>query len=271
MTTDGQTLMEAALEAARRAGAAALRGFGRGLAVEIKGDGSPVTEADRSAERAAREWIAARFPDDGILGEEHGVERENAPRRWLIDPIDGTRSFVRGVPLWGSMVALVEGDRVRAGAVVFPAVGETIAAAPGCGAWWNGARCSVSRVADLARATVLTTDAGASATPAGDLAARYEGCRRLAGRAAMSRTWGDCYGYLLVATGRAEVMVDPVLAAWDAAALVPIVEEAGGAFTDWRGARSFTGGSAIATNAALAAEARRVLGCPPPAGVREDP
>src|SRR5262249_9236767 len=213
MTTDAQALMEAALEAARCAGAAALRGFGRGLAVEIKGDGWPVPEADRSAERAAREWIAARFPDDGILGEEHGLERGNAPRRWLIDPIDGTRSFVRGVPLWGSMVARVEGDRVLAGAVVFPAGDETIAAA-------HGVRCSVSRVADLGRATVLTTDAepnaGASGAHAtGDLFARREGWRRLAAQAGMSRTWGDCYGYLLVATGRAEVMVDPVLAAWD--------------------------------------------------------
>jgi len=264
-----QAMMEAALEAARAAGAAALAGFGRGLAVEIKGDGSPVTEADRSAERAAREWIAQRFPDDGILGEEHGAERPYAPRRWLIDPIDGTKSYVRGVPLWGSMVALVEGDRVMAGAMVFPALGETIAAAPSCGAWWNGARCSVSRVADLARATVLTTDAGSSAAT-GDGAARREGWQRLASRAAVSRTWGDCYGYLLVATGRAEVMVDPILAAWDAAALVPIVEEAGGAFSDWRGERSFTGGSAIATNTALADEARRVLGSDMPALRREE-
>jgi histidinol-phosphatase len=272
MTVGAQVLTEAALEAARAAGAVALRGFGHGLEVEIKGDGSPVTEADRSAERAAREWIAARFPDDGILGEEHGMERGKAPRRWLIDPIDGTRSFVRGVPLWGSLVALVEGERVLAGAAVFPALGEAIAASPGGGAWWNGARCSVSRVADLVHATVLTTDAVmavASQAP-GDLAARREGWQRLAERAAMSRTWGDCYGYLLVATGRAEVMVDPVLAPWDAAALVPIIEEAGGAFTDWRGERSFTGGSAIATNAALAAGARRVLGCATPAGGRGD-
>jgi len=266
MSVASDTLMEAALEAARCAGAVALGGFGRGIAVETKGDGSPVTEADRGAERAARDWIAARFPDDGILGEEFGLTHEGAPRRWLIDPIDGTQSFVRGVPLWGSLVALAEGDRVVAGAAVFPALGEAIAASPGRGAWWNGARCAVSGVAELARATVLATSADGDARDRTDdeQRVRREGWQRLAQQAAVARTWGDCYGYLLVATGRAEVMVDPVLAPWDAAALVPIVEEAGGVFTDWRGGRGFQGRSAIATNMALAEQARRWLGCPAP-------
>lgn len=199
-TPDG--LMEAALEAARRAGDLALRFFGRRLPVEQKADGSPVTEADREAERVAREWIESHFPADGILGEERGAIRQEAPRRWLVDPIDGTKSFVRGVPLWGSLVALVEGDRVLAGAAYFPALGERLAAAPGRGCWWNGVRCGVSGVADLGRATVLATDERFVGHPA-----RREGWLRLAGAAAVSRTWGDCYGYLLVATGRAEVMV----------------------------------------------------------------
>lgn len=273
MSPASDALMEAALEAARRAGTIALGGFGRGIAVDMKGDGTPVTEADRGAERAAREWIGVHFQEDGILGEEFGLTRERSPRRWLIDPIDGTQSFVRGVPLWGSLVALVEGDRVLAGAAVFPALGDEIAAAPGRGAWWNGARCAVSGVAALSRATVLATDAGAglAGEPAGgDRQARQAAWQRLAEQAAVSRTWGDCYGYLLVATGRAELMADPVLAPWDAAALVPIVEEAGGVFTDWHGGRGFTGGSAIATNAALATEARRRLGCPVPVGHKED-
>jgi histidinol phosphatase-like enzyme (inositol monophosphatase family) len=256
-TPDG--LMEAALEAARRAGEMALKYFGRSIPVELKPDGSPVTEADRAAEQVARDWIAARFPADDILGEESGGLRDDAPRRWLIDPIDGTRSFVRGVPLWGSLVALVEGDRVLAGAACFPALGERIAAAPGRGCWWNGARCGVSGVSELARATVLATDERFATR-----ASHREGWLRLAETAAVSRTWGDCYGYLLVATGRAEVMVDPVLSPWDAAPLVPIIEEAGGVFTDWDGGRGF--GSAIATNAALAAAARRHLGCPAPGG-----
>ena len=117
-------LMEAALAAAEAAGAVALRHWRGGLAVERKADGSPVTAADRQAEQAARDWIGARFPTDGILGEELGVLRPEAPRRWVIDPIDGTITFVRGVPLWGSLVAVVEGERVLAGAAVFPAVGE---------------------------------------------------------------------------------------------------------------------------------------------------
>jgi histidinol-phosphatase len=250
--------MEAALSAAREAGGIALAGFGRGIAVDTKGDGSPVTEADRSAERAARAWLTQRFPDDGILGEEFGLEREHAPRRWLIDPIDGTKSFVRGVPLWGSLIAVVEGERVLAGAAVFPALGEEIVAAEGGGCWWNGARAAVSAVASLERATVLATDAGPGAGD-GERSGRWEAWRQVARRAAVRRTWGDCYGYLLVATGRAEVMVDPVLSAWDAAPLVPIVTEAGGVFSDWQGRAGYQGGSAIATNAALADEVRRAL------------
>lgn len=250
-------LMEAALEAARRAGDLALRFFGRSIPVERKADGTPVTEADREAENVAREWIASRFPSDGILGEEHGLIRPEAPRRWLLDPIDGTRSFIRGVPLWGSLAAVVEADRVLAGAAYFPALGERLAAAPGGGCWWNGVRCGVSGVADLGGATVLATDERFVAH-----AARRDGWLRLATTAAVSRTWGDCYGYLLVATGRAEVMVDTVLSPWDAAPLVPIIEEAGGVFTDWEGNRNWSGGGgAIATNAALAEDARRSLGC----------
>jgi histidinol-phosphatase len=259
MSKERQELMEAATEAARRAGEAALAYFGRGIPVDLKSDGTPVTQADRSAEQAARDWIAARFPADGILGEEHGALRDDVPRRWIIDPIDGTRSFVRGVPLWGSLVAVAEGDRVLAGAVCFPALGERLAAAPGLGCWWNGARCRVSDVADLGRATALVSDAAGVPHP--------EGRRRLAALAAVTRSWGDCYGYLLVATGRAEVMVDPVVSVWDVAPMVPIIEEAGGVFTDWDGEPGFSGGSAIATNAALAEAARRHLGCPVPGAI----
>ena len=255
MAENPDALMEAALEVAQRAGELALKYFGRSIPVDQKADGSPVTEADRAAEHLARDWIAARFPADGVLGEELGAVREEAPRRWLIDPIDGTRTFIRGVPLWGSLVAVLEGDRVVAGAASFPALGERLAAAPGRGCWWNGGRCRVSGIADLARATVLSTDERIATR-----APRRDGWRRLAESAALSRTWGDCYGYLLVATGRAEVMVDPVLSPWDAAPLVPVIEEAGGVFTDWNGRAGFVGGGAIATNAALAEEARRTLG-----------
>jgi histidinol phosphatase-like enzyme (inositol monophosphatase family) len=246
--------MEAAAEVARACGRIALSRYRTGLDVESKDDGSPVTEADREAERAAREWIALRFPGDGILGEEFGLTRPEAPRRWLIDPIDGTKTFVRGVPLWGSLIALIEGERVIAGAASFPALGEEIAAGAGAGCFWNGAACRVSEVDRLADATALVTDERFHQEPD-----RREAWTRVARASGLSRTWGDCYGYLLVATARAEIMIDPVLAPWDAASVMLIVEEAGGVFTDWEGERTAFGGNSIATNAALADEARRVL------------
>ena len=248
------SLLQAVAELARLAGDVAHAHFRTNVAVELKGDGSPVTAADRAAETAAREWIRARFPHDGILGEEFGVERPDARRRWIMDPIDGTKSFVAGVPLWGTLVAVADGDDVLAGAAYFPPVGELLAAAPGEGCWWNDARCRVSEVARLEEATVLTTD---ERFPGLD--ARGAGWRRLAARAAVSRTWGDCYGYLLVATGRAEVMADGVMSPWDAAALQPIIVEAGGVFTDWDGAATAFAGSTVATNRRLADAARTLL------------
>jgi histidinol-phosphatase len=243
-----------AAELARITGMVALRHYRSRLTVETKADGSPVTIADRAAEEAARAWVRARFPEDGILGEELGEERPGARRRWVIDPIDGTKSFVRGAPLWGSLVALCEGDRVLAGAAYFPAVEELVAAAPGAGCWWNGSRCQVSTVAVLDESTVLTTDERFRERPE-----RRDGWLALSRAASVSRSWGDCFGYLLVATGRAEVMCDPILSPWDAAALQPIIDEAGGVFTDWSGAATAFGGSAIATNRALADEARAIL------------
>ena len=248
--------MQAAAEVARLAGDVAAGYFATRLAVDVKADGSPVTVADRTAEERARSWIASRFPADGILGEEFGLTRPDARRRWVVDPIDGTKSFVRGVPLWGTLVAVCAGDEVLAGAVYLP-VGDPllVAAAPGCGAWANGARCRVSSVADVAGATVLTTDDRFPETPAS-----RPGWERLSRAALVSRSWGDCYGYVLVATGRAEAMVDPVLSPWDAAAVMPIVTEAGGVFTSWDGRATAFGGSAVATNAALAAPGRALLG-----------
>jgi histidinol-phosphatase len=243
-----------AAELARLTGQIALGHYRSRLVVETKADGSPVTAADRAAEEAAREWVRRYFPDDGVLGEEFGEERAGARRRWIIDPIDGTKSFVRGTPLWGSLVALCEGQTVLAGAAYFPAVDELIAAAPGAGCWWNGSRCAVSSVATLDAATVLTTDERFRERPE-----RRAGWERLAGAAAVARTWGDCFGYLLVATGRAELMCDAILSPWDAAALYPIIREAGGAFTDWEGHDTAFGGSAVATNGALASRLRSVL------------
>jgi histidinol-phosphatase len=255
MSESPEALAAAVEQVARLAGDIALGYYKSSLVVESKADGSPVTIADRSAEQAARNWIEGRFPNDGILGEELGIARPDARRRWVLDPIDGTKTFVRGVPLWGTLVGLCEDDEVLAGAAYFPALEEMLAAARGAGCWWNGAKCRVSSLATLREATVLTTDERF----AGDRE-HLAGWRNLSRQAAVSRSWGDCYGYLLVATGRAEVMVDGVVSPWDAAALMPIVEEAGGIFTDWKGTRTAFGGSAVATNQGVAAESRLLLG-----------
>jgi len=251
-----QSYMQATAELARLAGDNAIRFFGSTLEIESKKDGSPVTEADRSTEVLAREWVESRFPGDGIVGEEFGSSRPDAQRQWIIDPIDGTKSFVHGVPLWGTLVAVMAGESVLAGAAFFPAIGEMIVAGAGEGCWWNSKRCSVSSVDNVAAATVLSSDV------------RFDskqphfrvGWQMLREKAAIVRTWGDCYGYLLVATGRAEVMVDPVLSVWDIAPFVCIVPEAGGVLTDLAGNVTAFGGSAVATNSALARAARETLG-----------
>lgn len=223
-------LLHAVTELSQAAGATAMQWFGRQFAVDIKLDGSPVTIADRSAEEFARAWISERFPADGVIGEEFPPLRPDAARQWILDPIDGTKAFVRGVPLWGTLVAVCEGERVLAGAACFPAVNEVVSAAPGEGCWWNGSRAAVSTVGTLAHATALVTD---DRFP--EHAERGARWRELAADCGVARTWGDCYGYLLVATGRADFAIDPLMNLWDAAAISPILAEAGGRYTDWLG------------------------------------
>jgi len=249
-------LREVAVALAREAGDLTLRYFGRTVEADRKGDGTPVTEADRGAERLLREGIEARFPTHGILGEEFGEVRSDAPVRWILDPIDGTRSFVRGVPLYGVLVGIeVEGEPV-VGVAHFPALGESVAAARGEGCLWNGERARVSKRSELADALVLTTDPERIRREEGT----GPGWRVLARGAAFSRSWGDCYGHVLVATGRAEVMVDPVLSPWDAAPLLPILTEAGGRFTDLDGGTTIHGGSGVSTNGLLHDAVLQILG-----------
>lgn len=249
------TLLEFAVETAWRAGRVTLQHFQTGVQVEAKGDLSPVTVADREAEQSMRQRIARYFPADGLLGEEFGQLNAAAKRRWILDPIDGTRSFVHGVPLYGVLLALEEEGRAVLGVLHFPALDETVWAASGQGCWWNGRRARVSEVTDLSQALVCATDAEFL-----EAQGRRAAWDRVRGRAKLTRTWGDCYGYALVATGRAEAMIDPELQPWDSAALKPVIEEAGGVFTDWAGNRTHLGGNGVATNAALAAEFRQVLG-----------
>lgn len=247
-------ILELALDAVWRAGKVTLSHFQTGVRVEKKEDESPVTIADREAEKTMRSVIEARFPNDGIVGEEFGEERPSAPRRWILDPIHGTKSFIHGVPLYGVLLAVEEAGEVRVGVAHFPALQETIWAAKGLGCHLNGRRVRVSDVRRLDEALVLTSDAEDI-----ERSEKAEGWNRLRKAARLVRTWGDAYGYALVASGRAEVMLDARFSLWDAAAVRPIIEEAGGVFSDWQGNVTHQNGSGVATNAALADAVRQLL------------
>jgi histidinol-phosphatase len=252
--SDLTALLDFAAQIAREAGEITLRHFRRLPAVERKSDGSFVTVADRESERFLRDAVTARFPDDAILGEEEGERAGSSGRRWILDPIDGTFSFVHGVPLYGVLVGVEVGDEPTVGVINIPALGEMVYAARGLGCYWNGGRARVSETSSLDEALLLASEFRPS-----DGRAVGEDLARLQNRVGARRTWGDCYGHLLVATGRAEMMLDPVMKIWDCAALLPVVEEAGGVFTDWRGRRTIRGGSAVSTNAALAGVVRQIL------------
>ncbi len=254
--TATQARLDLAVSAARAAGLATLQWFRQAaLAVERKGDGSPVTAADRAAESLLREQIAAQFPDDAILGEEFGEKAGNSAYRWVLDPIDGTKSFISGVPLYTTLVAVLKDDQPLVGVIYSPATNEIVYAAAGGQTWYqNGDGRSipaqVSQTERLAEATFVTTEL-TSFDKVGDKGSRgvYD---QLEKACRLSRTWGDAYGYMLVATGRADVMIDPVVNLWDAAALQPVIEGAGGHYSDWQGLPSVHTGNAVATNPKLA-------------------
>ena len=249
-----------AITAGKEAGQLTLRYFQQdNFQVERKGDASPVTIADREAELLLRERIAAAFAQDGIVGEEFGTVAGTSGFNWILDPIDGTKSFISGVPLYGTLVGIEQAGRALAGLVYIPGLNEGVYASAEQGAWhFAGSqqprRCHVSKKPSLAEGLFVTSqvDTFAKRGASGAFTA-------LQAAAYITRTWGDCYGYLLVATGRAEVMVDPILNVWDAAAVKPIVEEAGGTFTDWQGTPTMQAGEAIATNGLVLAEALAIL------------
>ena len=241
-----RTLLDFAIDAAWQAGKITLEYFQSGAAVERKADASPVTLADRRAEEKLRDCIQRAFPHHGILGEEFGEVAGRSPYRWVLDPLDGTRSFIQGVPLYGVMMGLEDAGKAVLGVVHFPALGETVYAAKGEGCYWNGRRARVSEVTQLEEAVVLATSVR-SLYEEGH-GAVFEALQE---KTRLQRTWGDCYGHTLVATGRAEIMLDPILNIWDCAALQPILEEAGGTFTDWTGMPTHMGGNGISTNGHL--------------------
>lgn len=256
MPTELRELLNFANQIAVHAGKITLRHFQRDLVIDHKADESPVTVADREAEAYLREAIRGRYPGHAVLGEEAGLSGPpGATYRWVLDPIDGTRSFIRGVPLYGVMVGVLREGEPVAGVVHVPALGETVAAARGLGCTWNKRPCRVSTISMLRESLVVGTVAhGYEAYGKG------EAFQRILAATGLFRTWGDCYGYVLVATGRAEAALDPVMNVWDAAALLPILTEAGGTYTDWQGTPTIEHGEGIGTNGVVLNELLQLIG-----------
>jgi histidinol-phosphatase len=237
-------LLAVATDAAYVAGRRALAYFNTRLDVQRKADNTPVTRADHEAEQVIREMIGKRFPTHAILGEEQGATPGDEAYRWIIDPVDGTKTFITGVPLWGVLIGVEVRGVASVGVIYMPALDEMVAAANGLGCTWNGRPAHVSEIDKLEEATLLTTSIVTCQKRSGAF-------DRLAAQCRLVRNWGDCYGYALVATGRAEIMVDPIMNPWDCAPMLPILREAGGKFADWSGKETIWGKDAIATNGKL--------------------
>jgi histidinol-phosphatase len=242
---DRDRALAAAVQAARAAGEIALRYYRTGFDVTLKADATPVTQADRGAEQAIREVLGRAFPDCGFLGEELGAVGDQR-RRWIVDPIDGTKNFIRRIPVWATLIGLEEDGDVTVGVIHNPVTGELLAARRGGGAWRDGERVRVSSVDDLGEATLLH---------AGLRLLREAGCWdgfvRLVDATGRQRGFGDYLGYALVAEGKAEIYLETDLKAWDLAACKVIVEEAGGRFTDLAGVPTVHSGTALASNGGL--------------------
>lgn len=222
--------------------------------VERKNDRSPVTLADKQAEETVRKLVESHYPDDAILGEEFGGIAGTTPFEWIIDPIDGTKSFISGVPLYSTLVGLTYRSRPVLGVISIPALGELVLGAQGFGSWYGMTshenrdrpilkRTRVNQVDDLADGLFLTSQVDNF-----DRRGAQSAYRNLQSMAYVSRSWGDGYGYLLVATGRAELMVDPIVNPWDVAAVAPVITEAGGKFTSWAGIEDIRAGHCLASN-----------------------
>jgi len=298
---DLHELLEFAVDAAHQAGRLTRLHFNRHVAVERKADGSPVTIADRGAEELLRRLIERRFPKHGVVGEEFGETPGREPARWILDPIDGTYSFICGVPLYSVLVGFEWCGEMLAGVIHMPALGETAYAARGLGCWWTPAAAHVT--ANITVAQPPSAVSGAERQPGGrqsggaqpgrhfnspaaaagrytprddvvparvsdvselsqarllyggakwmHQAGRGREFERLLATCHKDRGWGDGYAYALLATGRAEIVLDPLMSLWDTAALLPVVTEAGGTLTDWSGNPTHTAPEALATNGKL--------------------
>lgn len=234
---------ELALTMAREAARIILPHFQAPIQVETKQDNSPVTIADRNSEEALRKLMERHTPGYGIIGEEFGTQAGSADREWVIDPIDGTKAFIHGVPLFGTLLALLEKGRPVVGVISLPALGQVMHASLGGGCFLDGKPCRVSSAATVEESLILD---GSSTTM--ERLGHGPAWAALRKRAKLHRGWGDCYGHLLVACGRAEAMVDPIVSIWDVAPMAVILPEAGGRFTALSGKDSITEANGVSTN-----------------------
>ena len=232
------------------------------LTFDAKKDDSPVTIADREAEQLVRKLISEAFANDTVQGEEFAEQTGTSKYRWIVDPIDGTKSFICGVPLYSTLLALEFKGEPLGGVIFIPALGEIIVAAIGQGSWtrtgdsnWHQARVSSKTNLDEAVFVVSQVDSFDER----DATNRYKAIEKAA---SITRSWGDGYGYLMVATGRADIMVDPICNAWDVAAIAPVINEAGGKFTDWKGIETTRGGDGVGSNGLLHEKTLQMLGSP---------
>ncbi len=249
MTPSVDELLDFALDAVWQAGRLTLGYFQTAVSIEKKKDNTPVTIADKEAEALLRRLISTRWPSHGIMGEEHGTRstKPKARYQWVIDPIDGTKSFIAGVPIYATLLALMDGETAVLGIIHLPALNDTIYATQGGGCYWNGRRARVSDTKQLKDAVVLS-----SSIDYGRFSLKKRAAwKRIINSTYIQRTWGDAYGYALVATGRADIMLDPEMDIWDIAPLQVIMEEAGGTLTDWNGRSTIHESESIGTNGAL--------------------
>jgi histidinol-phosphatase len=251
---DWRNRYEAAIAATTAAAQLALRYFDGTFTVEQKADESPVTVADREAETLLRKTLSAAFPGDGFLGEEHGAEPGTTGFRWIIDPIDATRNFIRGIPIWGTLVGLEYRGELVAGVIDAPGIGHRWRALRGDGAFHNDKATRVSDVSDLSKATIFYT-----ALPWFQKAHRVDAFLEFTRLSQVQRGFGDFYGHVLVAQGSGELMVEYGVHAWDVAAIKPIVEEAGGRFSAWDGSQDIERPDVVVSNGRLHDEALRIL------------
>lgn len=255
MTEPLRPFLDFAIETAYLAGQLTLGYYQTGVQPDFKADDTPVTIADKRAEELIRARIEKHYPSHEILGEEFGASvPQDATHRWVIDPIDGTKAFTRGIPLYAVLIGLEIEGNVEVGVTYFPALREMVAAATGEGCWWNGRRTRVSDVSDLARAYVAFSDPKMF-----DKYNRRDAWERIKNATYHRGGWGDAYGYFLIATGRAELMLDAIMSAWDCAPFPPILSEAGGYFGDWQGNRTIWGNEGLGVTNALLPQVMRLL------------